>query len=297
MAPLDRLRLGVILMPTDPWPETVSAAQRVEGLGYDHLWVYDHLSWRHYRDRTWWSTYAWLTGIAAATERIRLGPLVGNPNVRHPLLLAKDAMTIDHVSGGRFVLTVGAGGLGFDAEVLGQEPLGPGERIDRLTEHVEVLDGLLRGELEDHEGDWYRIVGARMLPGCVQRPRVPLGIAASGRRGLALVAERADLWVTIGAVTGGEQDLDDVRLALAEQTAMLEDRCSVVGRDPAGIDRLFAAGPALHRPLASLDAVDELLGICREAGVTDLVVHHPRADDPVWDDPPERLAEIAERHL
>lgn len=290
-----RLRLGVIIMPTDPWAESIAAAQRVEALGYDHLWVYDHFAWRHYRDRTWWSTYPWLTGVAAATERIRLGPLVGNPNVRHPLQVAKDAMTIDHVSAGRFVLTVGAGGTGFDAEVLGQAALGPGQRIARLVEHVEVLDGLLRGELTDHDGEWYRVVGARVLPGCVQEPRVPLGVAASRRRGLRLVAERADLWVTTG-VPGADQALGDVSSALADQVAVLEEQCEAVGRDPLTVDRMFVAGPGLRHPLASLDGIDELLGICDEAGMTDVVVHHPRADDPVWDDPPERLAELAERH-
>jgi len=114
------MRIGVLLLPADPWPETIRMAQRVEELGYDHLWTYDHLSWRRYRDQAWHSTYPWLTGVAAHTNTIRLGTMVSNPNVRHPLILAKDATTIDHISNGRFTIGVGAGGTGFDATVLGQ---------------------------------------------------------------------------------------------------------------------------------------------------------------------------------
>ena len=113
------------MLPTDPWSETVARARHLEALGYDHLWTYDHLSWRRYRERTWFGAIPWLTGIAAATDRIRLGPLVSSPNFRHPVTLAKDAMTLDHVSGGRLILGVGAGGLGFDSTVLGAEPLTP----------------------------------------------------------------------------------------------------------------------------------------------------------------------------
>ena len=113
------MRVGVLMLPTDPWPETRHRAQHLEALGYDHLWTYDHLSWRRYRGRAWYSAIPWLTGIAGATDRIRLGTMVASPNLRHPVTLAQDAVTLDHVSSGRFVLGVGAGGLGFDAKVFG----------------------------------------------------------------------------------------------------------------------------------------------------------------------------------
>jgi alkanesulfonate monooxygenase SsuD/methylene tetrahydromethanopterin reductase-like flavin-dependent oxidoreductase (luciferase family) len=113
------MRIGVLMMPTDPWPETVRIAQRLEAQGYHHLWVYDHHSWRRYQDRPWYGTYPWLTGLAALTEPIRLGTMVSNPNIRHPLDLAKEAMTIDHVSNGRLTIGLGAGGTGFDAAVFG----------------------------------------------------------------------------------------------------------------------------------------------------------------------------------
>ena len=117
--------IGVLLLPTDPWPETVARVQRLEALGYDHLWTYDHLTWRRYRERPWHAAIPWLTGVACATSRVEIGTLVASPNIRHPVTLAQEAITLDHVSGGRFVLGVGTGGIGFDSTVFGGEPLDP----------------------------------------------------------------------------------------------------------------------------------------------------------------------------
>src|SRR6188474_2039675 len=98
------MRVGVLMLPTDPWPEALERARRIEALGYDHLWTYDHVSWRRYRGRTWFAAIPWLTGIAGATSRIRLGTMVSSPNMRHPVTLAQDAVTADHISGGRLIL-------------------------------------------------------------------------------------------------------------------------------------------------------------------------------------------------
>src|SRR3954470_16568118 len=137
------MRIGVLLLPTDPWPQTVARAQHLEALGYAHLWTYDHLSWRRYRDLPWHAALPWLTGLAGVTTRVRLGTMVTSPTFRHPVSLAKEAMTLDHVSGGRVTLGIGAGGSGFDATVLGDEPLTPAERASRFVEWTEVLDRLL----------------------------------------------------------------------------------------------------------------------------------------------------------
>jgi alkanesulfonate monooxygenase SsuD/methylene tetrahydromethanopterin reductase-like flavin-dependent oxidoreductase (luciferase family) len=274
--------VGVVLMPTDPWAETVACARRLEALGYDHLWVYDHLSWQRYRDRPWHATYPWLAALAAQTTTIRLGTMVANPNLRHPMLLAKDAMTIDHVSAGRFTLGVGAGGTGFDATVLGAAPLAPRERADRLDEMARVLDGLLRGDLTDHRGRWYTIEGARMLPGCVQRPRVPIAIAASGPRTLRLTAELADAWITLGDASGDDRSEQAAERAVRAQLDALDAACRARGRDPSGLDRIFLAGHTDADPLRSLGAFTEFAGRCAQLGFTDLVFHHPRADDPIW---------------
>ncbi len=290
------MRIGALLMPTDPWAEAVATCQRLEALGYDHVWIYDHLSWRRYRDRPWHATYPWLAGIAAHTDRIRLGTMVANPNIRHPLTLARDAMTIDHISGGRLTLGVGAGGTGFDAQVLGQEQLSPRQRIDRLEEFAACVDGLLRNQLRNHAGRWYVMNEARMDPGCVQRPRLPIAIAAGGRRALAVVAKYADAWITYGDTSYRETSEAGTLRVVADQAALLEEHCDQIDRDPSTIDRIYLIGNTEARPLSSIEAFNDFAGQYAELGFTDIVFHHPRHDDPVWHEDPKIVEQIAEHH-
>jgi alkanesulfonate monooxygenase SsuD/methylene tetrahydromethanopterin reductase-like flavin-dependent oxidoreductase (luciferase family) len=288
------MRLGVVVLPTDPWTETRARARRIDDLGYDHLWIYDHLSWRRFRDRPWYASLVWLTGMAAVTERIRLGPLVSSPNFRHPVNLAKEAMTLDHVSGGRLVLGVGAGGSGFDSTVLGAAALPPRELASRFEEFVGVLDRLLREPAVSHEGTYYTVCEARMIPGCVQQPRVPIALAAGGPRTFALAARCADMWITHGGAAGASESAADLDAAVRAQTESLARACEAIDRDPATIDRLYMIGFEHERPLTSVAAFADFVARYEALGFTDLVLHHPRADDPARDDPPEIVELIAE---
>ena len=288
------MRVGVLLLPTDPWPETVERVQRLEALGYDHVWTYDHLSWRRYRDRPWHAAIPWLTGLAAHTTGIRVGTMVSSPNVQHPLLLAKEAMTLDHVSGGRLTLGIGAGGVGFDSTVLGNEQPTPRERADRLAEFVAVVDGLLRNpEGYSHRGERYVVEDARMLPGCVQQPRLPIAVAAGGRRTLEVVARHADAWITYGDTSYQETSAEATERIVRRQAQWLEEACARSQRDPSAIDRIYLIGNTDERPLASTDAFADFAGRYRDLGFTDLVLHHPRPDDPVWNEPEEIVERIA----
>ena len=276
------MRLGVLVLPTDPWPVAVARAQAVERLGYHHLWTYDHLSWRRYREQTWFAALPWLTGIAAATSRVRLGTMVASPNFRHPVTFAKEAMTLDHVSGGRLTLGIGAGGTGYDATVLGGQILSPGERATRLADFVAATDLLLRSPAATYRGTRYTVDEARMIPGCVQQPRLPLAVAAAGRRTIRLVARCADAWITTG-------DAATVRT----HGDWLAAECAAAGRDPAEIDRIILVTNAHGRPLSSVDAFVDFVGRYAELGFTDVVFHDPRPGDPVWTEPPEIVDEIA----
>lgn len=291
------MKFGVVLIPTDPWVETVQRAQHLESLGYDRIWVYDHLSWKWFRDSPWHATMPWITGLAATTTHIGFGTMVSNLNVRHPVMLAKDAMTIDHISNGRLTIGLGAAGTGFDATVLGQEPLTPRQRIDRLEEFVPLFDGLLRGDIGNHDGEYYTVDEARILPGCVQQPRLPIAIAAGGPRGIRLAARSADCWITLGATDGVERSVVENRQVLRDQVSRLDDACNAIDRDPADIDRVYLASHLEDRPLSSIDAFDDFVGTYQELGFDELVVHHPIPGDPVWDDPIEIIETIAERYL
>jgi alkanesulfonate monooxygenase SsuD/methylene tetrahydromethanopterin reductase-like flavin-dependent oxidoreductase (luciferase family) len=266
------------MLPTDPWPVTVARVRELEDLGYDHVWTYDHLSWRRYRERDWHAAIPWLTGIAAATSRIRLGTMVSSPNFRHPVALAKDAMTLDHVSGGRLTLGIGAGGIGFDATVLGGEIQPPGVRARRLGEFVEVVGGLLATPRFSYTGEFYTVDDARMVPGCVQRPRLPVAVAAGGRRTLRTVARHGDAWITEGP-------LPEVR----ERVALLDEHCARLGR---AVPRRIYLADEDERPLASVDAFVDYVGRLRAMGFTDLAFHDPRPNDPVWTDDPVMVERI-----
>jgi alkanesulfonate monooxygenase SsuD/methylene tetrahydromethanopterin reductase-like flavin-dependent oxidoreductase (luciferase family) len=272
------MRFGVLMLPTDPWPEAVARAQHLEEIGYDHLWTYDHLTWRRYRDRPWYAATPWLTGIACATARVRLGTMVASPNFRHPVALAKDAVTLADISGGRFTLGIGAGGTtGFDATVFGA-PLTGAARADRFAEFVELLDAVLHSETVTFSGEYYTTREALVLP----RPDVPLAIAGGGPRSIALAARFGDAWITYV----------DSAPARA-QSALLDEQCKAIGRDPSNVERVFLIGNTQARPLAGVAAFDEFVAEYEALGFTDIVFHDPRTDDPVWNEPRAIVDEIA----
>lgn len=283
------MRLGLLMIPTDPWDRAVARAREIEDMGFHHLWTYDHLSWRRYREQPWFSALTWLAGMAASTSRIRLGTMVTSPNFRQPVVLAKEAMTIDHISAGRLTLGVGAGGTGFDATVFGQAVPTAGERAARLRDFVEALDGLLGHPEYSVTNDHYTVNDARMVPGCVQSPRLPLWVAAGGPRTMRVAARYGQGWITDASAPTPEQ----LRQTTAEQVRMLDDACSAVGRDvPA---RAMLVSNSFGRPMADLDSFASFHEWCEGLGFTDLVLHDPRPDDPYWNDDPRVVELIAAR--
>lgn len=290
-----RMRLGVLMIPTDPWPVARDRARHLEALGFAHLWTYDHLSWQRYRDATWFGAIPWLTGIAAATSRIRLGTMVTSPNFRHPVTLAKDAVTLDHISEGRLTLGIGAGGIGFDATVFGAPILTPGQRAQRLEDFVDVLDGVLsHPDSFSTDNERYPVVESQMIPGCVQQPRVPLAIAAAGPRTIALAAARGDAWITEGDPREPNPDRDTVTIAMQHQVGLFERACADVGRDPRALDRIFLLSNRAERPLKDMATFRDFVARYEDLGFTDLVIHDPRPGDPFWDDDPAMIEQIAD---
>jgi alkanesulfonate monooxygenase SsuD/methylene tetrahydromethanopterin reductase-like flavin-dependent oxidoreductase (luciferase family) len=207
-----------------------------------------------------------------ATERLRIGTLVASPNFRHPLTLAKELIALDDISGGRVIAGIGSGGVGWDATMLGQRPWSRRERSERFAEFVELVDLLLREPAVSWEGTYYSVAEARTYPGCVQRPRLPLAVAAAGAKAMGVAARYGDLWVTLG-------DPEGVR-PVSDQLRQLEEACARVGRDPASLRALVLTGPRLASGLASVEEFRDTVGRYEEIGVTDYVVHWPRATEP-----------------
>ncbi|WP_406270515.1 LLM class flavin-dependent oxidoreductase [Streptomyces sp. NBC_00191] len=276
------MRLSTVILPVRPWHQGGRDEwTRAEQLGFHTAYTYDHLSWRTFRDGPWYGAVPTLTAAAAATERLRLGTLVTSPNFRHPVTLAKELISLDDISGGRITLGIGAGGTGFDATVLGQEAWTPRERADRFGEFVPLLDRLLTEDSVTYEGTFYSAVEARDIPGCVQRPRLPFAVAATGPRGLKLAAKHGQAWVTTGDPklfeTGTpEQSVEAIR----GQVEKLGKACADIGRDVTELDKILLTGftPEPGKVLESLDAFVDFAGKHFELGFTEIVIHAPILD-------------------
>ncbi|MEU9774684.1 MULTISPECIES: LLM class flavin-dependent oxidoreductase [Streptomyces] len=272
------MRLSTVILPIHRWVEGQKNWRRAEELGFHAAYTYDHLSWRTFRDGPWFGAIPTLTAAATVTQSMRLGTLVTSPNFRHPVTLAKELISLDDVSGGRVTLGIGAGGNGFDATALGQEAWTPRERADRFAEFVPLLDRLLTEGAVSQRGAFYTAEEARNIPGCVQRPRLPFAVAATGPRGLRLAARHGQAWVTTGDPKLYETGTPEQSVAaLRGQAERLDAACAEIGRDAGELDRILLTGftPDRGRPLESLDAFVDFAGRHRELGFTELAVHWP----------------------
>ncbi|TWF98658.1 LLM class flavin-dependent oxidoreductase [Kitasatospora viridis] len=273
------MRLSTVILPIHRWNEGQKIWRRAEDLGFHAAYTYDHLSWRSFRDEPWFGAVPTLTAAAAATERMRLGTLVTSPNFRHPVTLAKELVSVDDVSGGRLTVGIGAGGVGYDATALGQEAWSAKERAARFGEFVPLLDELLRNDSTTREGTYYSAVEARNIPGCVQRPRVPFYVAATGPKGLKLAAEYGQGWVTYGDPRGpGDVPVEQAPEVIRGQVEKLTAACAATGRDVAELAKVLLQGSTAEKPLQSLDAFVDWAGRYREIGITELVIHWPVPD-------------------
>lgn len=266
------LRVGVLVVQNLPWPQWRSRVQEVEALGYDGVYVWDHLVHRTQEPTD--PLHDGLTLLAAAaavTTRVRLGTLVASPTIRHPVLLAKQAMTIDQVSGGRMELGIGAAGVLLDYQVLGIEPWSKAEQVSRFRDTVEIVDAVLRGA-SSYEGTHWSGSGVTMAPGSVQSPRLPLTIAAHGPRALAIAGRYADTW---NSITPRGVPADEVIPFFTSRARLLDEAAREAGRDPASIRRSVMLGSDEWPMLASPGDFREAVLRYAEVGVSDVVIPHP----------------------
>ncbi|MCY7418678.1 MAG: LLM class flavin-dependent oxidoreductase [Chloroflexi bacterium] len=249
--------------------------QMAEDLGFDHAWIPDHVT-NTDGPPTDAMHEAWtvLTAVAARTSRIRLGPLVSSNTFRHPALLLRQAVTVDHVSQGRLVLGIGTGWFEDEHRRFGIDFPSAVERVDRLEEAVQIIRLLMDEGHGSFEGRYYRLDDAWLVPPPFQQPRIPLLIAAHRPRMLAIAARYADQWDTFAEMTGAATEgvSEDVTLQLER----LDTACRAVGRDPATIRRsIWTSRDALRSEESYVDFIDR----SRSAGFTDFSVAGPTADD------------------
>lgn len=261
------LRFGIQTIPNKPWPELVSVWKKVEALGFDSAWLPDHFVPTFRRELPFMEAWTLLAGLATLTSRVRLGVLVSCNTFRHPALLAKEAVTVDHISNGRLELGIGTGWVEFEHEMFGIRYPDAAERVGMYGEAVEIVDHLLRNDLTTFHGEYYRLTEAPFRPGPVQTPRPPLTLAAHSPRMLRLIAPYADRWNSMGSV-------EEMR----ERGARLDDACRAIGREPSAIIRSLLHVPMImpdEHPWDSVDAFVDYVGRFRAVGVNEFILQPP----------------------
>ncbi len=232
----NQFRFSVLVLPNVPWPEFLRRCRQVEALGFDSIGLADHLvDWAGGKG-PWFELWSQLAAIAQATTRIRLTTLVAQIPLRNPALLALQALTADHISGGR--LDVGLGiGLEIDPSyrMMGIPNWSAKERVARFGEYVEIVHRLLSHEETSLQGRFYQVDGAALRPRPVQLPRPPIMIAAMGPVMLGHAARHADIWNSISFAKTFEAQIDETR----RRIAAIDARCAAIGRDPASLRRSY----------------------------------------------------------
>jgi alkanesulfonate monooxygenase SsuD/methylene tetrahydromethanopterin reductase-like flavin-dependent oxidoreductase (luciferase family) len=266
----ERLLFGIQTVQSDPWPELVRRWQWFEELGFDSLWVPDHLVKPFTPELPLFETWTTLAGMAIITERPRLGVLVSSNTFRHPGVLAKQAVTLDHMSDGRLELSLGAGWFVPEHEQYGVDFPEPPELVARFREAVEVVDRLLRQEVSQYDGRYCQLKQAFFSPRPVQAPRPPLTLGAHKPKMLKVVAEYADRWNTVCSV-------DEAR----ERNERLDAAAGEAGRDPGQILRSVLYVPAQYPsddPWSSPDAFADFVGRYRDTGMREFLFQPPKPE-------------------
>jgi alkanesulfonate monooxygenase SsuD/methylene tetrahydromethanopterin reductase-like flavin-dependent oxidoreductase (luciferase family) len=224
-------RVGVQLPEVERevrWPEYVAMAHAAEAAGFDSIWVGDHFLYRDdgRPERGPWEAWTLLAGLAAVTERVRLGPLVACLAFHEPAVLAKVAATVNEISGGRLVCAVGAGWNRTEFDAFG---IPYDHRASRFEEAFAIVRGLLAGERVTFEGTWHRCEDAVLLPQALSPPALMVG--STGPRVLAATLPHVDVWNTWFDWYGNTPQ------GFASVRSTIDAACERVGRDPSTLER------------------------------------------------------------
>jgi alkanesulfonate monooxygenase SsuD/methylene tetrahydromethanopterin reductase-like flavin-dependent oxidoreductase (luciferase family) len=247
------VKLGVLTLQNAPWAELVGRWRRLDELGVETIWVADHIgNWMH-PEQPWFEAWTCVTALAHLTERPRIGPLVSPMTFRNPAVLARTALSVAALSGGRLELGIGAGGAAFDHELTGVTSWTPKERASLFSAWARRLADMLGDD--------------RLQP----KAPVPLTVAGRGETTLAVAARHADRWNTYcGKGLTPEEGVRRGR----DDNARLDELCVETGRRvlrSALIGYPFVA----ETPWRSDDAFADFAGRWGEAGFEELIVYYP----------------------
>jgi probable F420-dependent oxidoreductase len=287
-----RVRVGIQLPEVERdvrWPEYLRMARAAEDAGFDSIWLGDHLLYRgdDRAERGPWEAWTMLSALAAVTERVTLGPLVACTAFHPPGVIAKMAATIDEVSGGRFVLGLGAG---WNREEFAAFGLPYDRRVSRFEEAFAIIRGMLAGERVDARGRFHDAERVVLLP--PPHRRVPIMIGSNGPRMLGIALPHADAWNT------WYDDYGNSPVGFAELNARISDAARGAGRDPADIERSACVlvalpgggerAPIPGAPAIGPEALVEHLHGLEQAGADEAIL----VADPITERSVEQLGDV-----
>jgi alkanesulfonate monooxygenase SsuD/methylene tetrahydromethanopterin reductase-like flavin-dependent oxidoreductase (luciferase family) len=266
-------RFGVLIFPDSTISDLASRMRQAEALGFDQLFLPDHIGDLRGLSGTWHDTWTLLAVAAAVTRRIRIGTLVGNPILRPPAVTAKQAMTLDHISNGRLDVGLGAGIFGFDHQATGTQQWPARERMERFNEYTQIVDGILRGTGApfSFDGRWLWAHGVPTAPGPLQQPRPPIVLGGQSPTILRVAAQRAEVWNSHGPPNA---ELDDLVIITQRQNRQLDDMCTTAGRDPKTLRRSLTLFGATD-PWTTSVTLEQVVERFTRVGIEEFVIHWP----------------------
>jgi F420-dependent oxidoreductase-like protein len=262
------LRFGLKLSGQDCTIQQLRDIWRIaDDSGFDHVWDFDHLAaiGTGGPDRPIYEGWTLQAAMAQATKRVRIGCLVTGNTYRNPIVLAKMAVTVDHLSGGRLEFGIGAGWAEVEHQMYGIEGLD--HRVGYLSESLQIIKSLFTEERTNFDGRYYHFKDAIFNPKSIQKPYPPLWIGASGETTLRLVARHADVW----NISGGDPEF------LAGLIGKFEEACGAVGRDSSEIRRSLQ----FDWDGKSKNELIEKSGKLAELGITEQVMYVRGTKEPV----------------
>ncbi|MSP67609.1 MAG: LLM class flavin-dependent oxidoreductase [Alphaproteobacteria bacterium] len=273
------LKFQILLLQSAPWADLQRRFRLVEDLGFDLVATADHfVDWRNPRI-PWLEGWTVLAAAARETTRIRLATYVTQIPFRNPAMLARQALTVDQISGGRLVVGLGTGLTADPAyDMIGIPNWDNKERVARFKEYVEIVDLLLTNETTSYQGKYYRIKDAVMIPRPIQRPRPPIAIAALGPVMLGLAARYADIWNSLSFAADFAKQIAETR----DRGRLLDEKCAALGRDPATLRRSYVMLDQNSRNTGgaiayyeSKDAFVDSVERVAEIGISEIVLLYP----------------------
>ena len=274
-----KLRFVVAAMQEVPWQEMIKRWQYLETAGLDAIMLADHYVNFANPEAHWYESWTMLSALATQTKTIRISLLSAIP-WRNPAFLARQAMTVDHISNGRLDLGLGAGAPGcvdISYAMTGTPDWPPKERVDRFREVVEIVDQLLRNRETTYTGQYYQVKGTIMNPLPIQKPRPPLMIGGNRPRMLNVAAQYADTWNTFGGIE--VKSFDEMLVLTRDRNTRLNSYCSEIGRDPTTLRRsvLIYTNEEYQRIYSVPGAFEEIVKRYLEIGISEIIFFYPFA--------------------